>query len=484
MPKTTLVTTLTALAGLALTAPAAAEPAPAEGPRWGATSSPLMRPGRAVRYWTAKRQANALTADQPSAGTALSAKAGARTTQRHSVPSNKRLTPGGDLNGYAPMSRPYTGAAHSRITGRLFFLNAAGLGDSCSASVIRSAARTLVLTAAHCVYGVPPGTAHGRWHNNFAFVPSYDGQGDNVRQREPYGRWGGRRAWKPDRYTGLSGGDWNSVYDIALIEVGSKRRTLQEAVGAFTPIRNEGGRHTIATPGYPGVIGRKPYDGRDQLWCLGRTRPIQPFATVTATAALAAHFAAPQSSGRLETDNCHLFKGHSGGPWLLDGTQDVVGVLSAGKEDGEAEGNSVATTLNDENYGAIVKRADPDGVYDALSVSLSGPSDPVRQGSATTITATVTMRGLLAAAQVPVKLTVPPGVDLTGVKGAACEHGNKQATCVIAAIHPRRPVRISARVEVHGNAGRSLPVVAHVSSSHLDPTQRDNTSVLDLRTSP
>ncbi|TDC00385.1 hypothetical protein E1267_34905 [Nonomuraea longispora] len=450
----------------------------------GAASSPLMRPGHAVRYWTPARQAAAAnppeTVAAPRRGTADVA-----GTRRHSVPASKRLTPGSDANGYARVRRPYTRAADSRITGRLFFVNSGGQGDSCSASVVRSAAHTLVVTAAHCVYSVPAGAAAGRWHQRFAFVPAYDGRADTVGEREPYGRWGGRRAWKPDGYTGLTGGDWNSVHDIALIEVGPRKRTLQATVGAFTPMRSQGGRHTVVTRGYPGVPGRQPYDGRDQLWCLGRTRPATGMvlgATLPA-ALLAGRSGTALPPGRLETHNCHLHKGHSGGPWLIRGTRDLVGVLSAGKEDGYAAGNAVANALNAEGYGAIVRQADPSGVYDALSITLKRPRKPVKRGATATVTATVRLRGLMAAAHVPVTLTLPPGTTLTATSGG-CVHEPAKAACTIPAVHPRRPVRVTATIAVARNVRAPLRVVAHVASSALDPSQADNTSAVRLRTRP
>ncbi|MER6510753.1 trypsin-like peptidase domain-containing protein [Nonomuraea sp. NPDC001636] len=534
----TLVTTLAALAGVSLatalttapatalvTAPATAEPPPLKAPTAqspaqspvqspvqrpvqspvqrpaqrrdrspGAASSPLMRPGRAARYWTPGKQAKAKAAALPLSTTGLDTAAQSAAdhsaadhsaAERLSVPGAKRLTPGGDANGYAPVRRPYTADGNSRATGRLFFVNATGRDDSCSASVVRSASRLLVITAAHCVYSSPDGSASGTWHTNFAFVPAYDGRAATAAQREPYGRWGGRRAWKPDAYTGRTGGDWNSVYDVALVEVGGRNRTLQDTVGAFTPLRNEGGRFTIATSGYPGVLGRRPYDGRDQLWCLGRTQ--QARGENTTGDMLAARLAGTgDPAGRMETYNCHLAKGHSGGPWVVRGSDDLVGVLSAGKEDGEPDGNSVATALNAEGYGAIVRQADPKGVYDSLSLDAAGPGAPVRRGGTATVTATVTMRGLMAAAQVPVTLTLPTGATLTSVDGATCRHGDHRAECVIDVIHPGRPVRISAKVAVGRDADAALPaalpVTMHVTSTRLDPAQRDNSAVLRLRT--
>lgn len=473
-----LVTTLAAMAGVSLPpAYATAEPPPLKAPaqttpRWGAESSPIMRPRRAERYWTPGKQAKAESAELPPVLT------GPGAAERRSVPAAARLTPGGDANGYARVRRPYTDGNHSRITGRLFYVNASGQDDSCTASVVRSASRLLVVTAAHCVYGLPDGAGQGRWHTSFAFVPAYDGRGESDRQREPYGRWGGRRAWKPDSYTGQTGGDWNSVYDVALVEVGGKRRTLQDTVGAFTPLRNQGGAFTVATAGYPGVAGRRPYDGRDQLWCLGKTQ--QAHERTGDDGLLAARMAADRTAGRMETYNCHLAKGHSGGPWVVRGSSDLVGVLSAGKEDGEADGNSVATSLNLEGYGAIVRKADPDGVYDSLSVQGSGPDRAVRRGDAATVTATVSMRGLMAAAQVPVTITLPPGTSLTSVSGAPCRRGDRQAACTIDVIHPGHPVRITAKVAVGRDAAATLPVTMRVTSSRLDPAQRDNSGVVRL----
>ncbi|MFG1695673.1 trypsin-like serine peptidase [Nonomuraea sp. NPDC049309] len=472
-------------------APPIATASPATGSQtaafpWGADASPLMRPGRAVTYWTAAKQAAATPADLPRSSEPKSRIGAARTAAPLSVPAAERLTPGGDVNGYARVPRPYTAVPYSRISGRLFFINSSGQGDSCTASVVRSASGLLIATAAHCVYSVPEGTTTGRWHRDFAFVPAYDGRATSVREREPYGRWGGRRAWKPDGYTGLHGGDWNSSYDIALIEVGWRGRTLQDAVGAFTPMLNQGGRHVIATTGYPGLPGRQPYDGRDQLWCLGRTRQTAGVAPAeTLLAARSTRLPAlgrATGNGRMETYNCHLYKGHSGGPWFLKDTGDLVGVLSAGKEDGEADGNSVATALNLEGYGAIVRQADPNGVYDALSVKLTGPAKAARRGENTTVTATVTMRGVMAAARVPVTLSVPRGAALTAVHGVSCRPTRRQATCVIPAVRPGRPVEITARLHVAAGAPHRLPVTARVVSTRLDPDQRDNTATLRLRT--
>jgi len=83
---------------------------------------------------------------------------------------------------------------------------------------------------------------------------------------------------------------------------------------------------------------------------------------------------------------------------------------------------------------------------------------------------------------VPLTLTVPPGTRLAGVSGARCSTAATRADCTIAAVRPGSPVRITAHVEVGSAAGRRPPIVARVTSTRLDPTQRDNTSVLRLPT--
>ncbi|MDA0635045.1 serine protease, partial [Nonomuraea sp. MCN248] len=341
-----LVTVTTALVAPPAGAAAAPPPAP------GAEVSPEMDPQRAIDYWTARKQSRADATDLPE-NVITPRSAGAST----SVPSGRRLTPGADVNGYSPMRRPYRQAQTSRATGRLFFLDAGGHRRSCSGAVLRSARGLLVVTAAHCVYGVAARGAQARWSQHLAFVPAYDGRAKTLNERAPYGVWGARRVWKPRPFTGVTPYDWDSVYDLALVEVGRRGgATLQGQVGGLTPVRNEGGRHTVSSIGYPSDA---PYDGSRQLWCLARTRSWP------------GHALGGTTGGRLRTDNCHLYGGNSGGPWL-DGDGLLLGVLTSGAGDEDGFGYAVANPLGRESFGAVVRRADPHGVYDALSVEGSG----------------------------------------------------------------------------------------------------------------
>jgi V8-like Glu-specific endopeptidase len=409
-----------------------------------------MDPRRAVEYWTAGKRSDVDAAELPE-----HAAPPPGAERWRGVPEGSRLTPGGDGNGYARVPRPYGGSAASRATGRLFLLDADGGRRSCSGAVVRSAGGLLVATAAHCVYGVSRRTGQGAWSSNLAFVPAYDGQGDGQSQGAPYGVWGVRRVWKPHAFTGAGSWDWDSVYDIALVEVGKQgSATLQDTVGAFTPMRNQAGHYTVVSLGYP---SDPPYDGSHQLWCLGRTTVAPGYVRPMGT------------SGRLHTVNCHLFGGNSGGPWLDRSTGLLVGVLSSGAGAVPGDGYAVANPLGTDGYGVLVRQADPGGVYDALSVKGTR--------SARRVTATVRMGGLMAAAQVPVTFRLPRGLSLA--RGSSCAAVRRRVTCTIAVVRPDSPVRVS--IPVKGRAPARRKITVSVAATFLDPNPRDNTHTFPTR---
>ncbi len=428
-----------AVASTALTLPG---PAAGAGDVPQVDASPVMDPQRGVEYWTATEQSHADAAELPEH---VAPPAPGRAERRRGVPEGSRLTPEGDVNGYARVPRPYGGSAAGRATGRLFLLDADGGRRSCSGAVVRSAGGLLVATAAHCVYGVSRRTGQGAWSSNLAFVPAYDGRGPGA----PYGVWGVRRVWKPHAYTGAGLWNWDSVYDIALVEVGKQgSATLQDTVGAFTPMRNQAGHYTVVSLGYP---SDPPYDGSHQLWCLGRTTVAPGYVRPAGT------------SGRLHTVNCHLFGGNSGGPWLDRSTGLLVGVLSSGAGDVPGDGYAVANPLGADGYGVLVRQADPGGVYDALSVRGTR--------SARRVTATVRMGGLMAAAQVPVTFRLPRGLSLA--PGSSCAAERRRVTCTIAVVRPDSPVRVS--IPVKGRAPARRKITVSVAATSLDPNPRDNT---------
>lgn len=109
-----------------------------------------------------------------------------------------------------------------RTHGKVFFTLPDGLpltGDdyACSATVINSLNRRLVITAGHCVYGF------GRFASKWMFVPAKDGDS------EPFGRWTAARLattrqWREDE---------DIRYDVGMARMAKRNsRRLQRVVGA------------------------------------------------------------------------------------------------------------------------------------------------------------------------------------------------------------------------------------------------------------
>ncbi|MEU3502640.1 hypothetical protein ABZ726_18390 [Streptomyces hundungensis] len=60
-----------------------------------------------------------------------------------------------------------------KSVGRLFFTFPDGYDGSCTATVVNSANRSTVITAAHCPRSVGAPADDGTWNQNLYFVPGY-----------------------------------------------------------------------------------------------------------------------------------------------------------------------------------------------------------------------------------------------------------------------------------------------------------------------
>ncbi|MEO3806295.1 hypothetical protein [Nonomuraea sp. B1E8] len=479
--RTIPITTAAALAMAGLMVPVAAASgagraaAPAAGPadtrpRWphGADKSPEMDAHESSDFWTPARMAAALGAPLPE--TELTPYHGEGAARVTGIPSSQRLTPGGDSNGYGKVRRPYSKLPHTRAAGRLFFVDAHDKLRSCTGAVVRSRDESLIVTAAQCVYGEPgdhheggyrQDPRHHGWHRYLLFVPAYDGR----KEREPYSRWGAVRAWKPSAYTGHEGGGANSPYDVALVEVENiyTDQTLQDRVGGYTVLRNQGGYFKVNTIGYPAVHKNRAYQGKDQMWCEGRTRPARPYE--------------PRHNdvrfGGLTTHNCQLVDGDNGGPWMLRAPgSGLVGVTSTGRSHNGDNGSTTATALGIDSYGAIVKAADPEGVYDQLSISADVADGTIEQGESTIATLTVAMNGLSGAADVPVSVRLPRGFRLVPDSESDCEGTRGEVTCTIDTIYPGQTVELNLRIAADDVAPGRYRFRAAVERTHLNPDPR------------
>ena len=181
--------------------------------------------------------------------------------------------------------------------GALFSLSGGQLGRHfCTASVIASPVRDLVITAAHCVNGRQPG--------QIAFVPGYH------RSQEPYGSWTVTRIFV-DSAWGSSGDPDHDVAFLVVSQPGSGK-AVQELTGGEDLATGWGPAHPVQVIGYPG------------------TRQ-QPIICTSWTRASGAH--------QLEFDCGGYTDGTSGGPFLANvdpatGLGTVIGVIGGYQQGG------------------------------------------------------------------------------------------------------------------------------------------------------
>jgi hypothetical protein len=272
----------------------------------------------------------------------------------------------GDLAADQGRTDPAPAAVRARPVGAPYHRDAPGVGKLffdgpkgslvCSATVVEDPAHPgtsdLVWTAGHCVHA---GKAGG-WYRNVAFVPSYNDGGLDAAALKgasrdvlaPYGVWWADGASTSDQWiaTGSQEGGSGSPYDFAVLHVtpekGSGRTSLQETVGAATPVWFGAPSVTrIGALGAWGYPAAAPYDGQRMYTCAGRP-------------------------GRLSVDprapteyriGCTMTGGSSGGGWFAtrpDGRTALVSNTSIGPVTG--------TWLAGPRLGAVAQK-----VFDGVS---------------------------------------------------------------------------------------------------------------------
>jgi V8-like Glu-specific endopeptidase len=299
--------------------PAAAPAAPSPSSAVGAEYS-QAEAQRIVAYWTPERMRDAAPMPVPTAPVQhpqqISPEKALPTLAAPGQTPTTAMPNGSDSGvGRQSFSRARQWTAHGRMpassVGKLFFTEADGNDDTCSASVITSRNRNTVWTAGHCV--TEGGGGASKIHKNFMFAPDYNN--GNGRQ----GRW------TSPKVVGTTVG-WqdqgNPDLDIGSVSFSPQpgRGNLQDRVGAqgyhfgygqsFTDLNNFG----YPDEGYQ----RTDFNGELLWYCTGNS-------------------VRPQSSDQLVMD-CDMKAGCSGGPWLQDfqaarGWGYIVGTNSGNKGD-------------------------------------------------------------------------------------------------------------------------------------------------------
>ncbi|MGW6915217.1 trypsin-like serine peptidase [Kitasatospora sp. NPDC054939] len=231
------------------------------------------------------------------------------------------------------------GGAVNRSTGRLFFTFSDGYDGSCTATVVHSANRSTVITAAHCLRGVGDPAAAGTWNHNLYFVPGYRNGteplgGFSIKSMATSSRWDADPGSTTSESVAAAGYDTGIL--VANPAAGGRR--IADVTGsqriAFTePVEGE----FLHTFGYPKDRLNDPaaeYAGSRMIHCAGPARqgPKAPL---------------------LWGGTCDMSHGASGGPHLArfdarTGTGTVVGVTTTTDDlAGGQPGTLYATRLGD-----------------------------------------------------------------------------------------------------------------------------------------
>ncbi|MFI9273727.1 trypsin-like serine peptidase [Kitasatospora sp. NPDC052896] len=209
-------------------------------------------------------------------------------------------------------------AADSRIG--VLTLPAESDSRSCTASVVDSPRRNLIVTAAHCVYQPGVGPVSG-----LAFSPGYR-DGDS-----PYGSWPVDQITVDQHWQD----DGDPEYDVAFLTVGPLNgRRIEDVVGGNRLGINRGFDLPVTVTGYP-------------------NESDQPISCAIRTTA--------RSSTQERFDCGGFTDGTSGSPWVTGtdpatGVGTLVGVIGGYQEGGDTADTSYSVSFDD-RVAAVYQRA-------------------------------------------------------------------------------------------------------------------------------
>ncbi|MCK9923557.1 hypothetical protein MXD61_17060 [Frankia sp. AgPm24] len=241
---------------------------------------------RVTLYWTTTRRERAFGSHSAARAdtTDVGPEAGLGADAAEMSPSAAAAETGQGPAGAPPApsnGAPYRGGGLvTSTTGRLF-TTIDGADFACSASVVTSPGRNLVVTAGHCLHG----GAGSTFARNVAFVPGY------ANGSMPYGIWTARQLLVTPGWS--QRGDFDVDAGFATFNPHGGRR-LQDVVGAQDIAFNLPATVRQYSFGYPRLT---PFDGTRLIYC------ASPAATDP--------YGGPSIGIR-----CRMTAGASGGPFL------------------------------------------------------------------------------------------------------------------------------------------------------------------------
>lgn len=227
------------------------------------------------------------------------------------------------------------GGAVDRNVGRLFFTFSDGYDGSCTATVVTSANRSTVVTAAHCLRGVGAASADDTWRHNLYFVPGYRNGtkplgGFSIKSMATSSRWDADPKSTTPNDVVIAGYDTG----VLVANPSPEGRRVADVTGsqriAFTePVADE----FIHTFGYPKDRLNDPtakYAGSRMIHCAGPDRP------------------APKAP-LLWGESCDMGHGASGGPHFArfdtrTGSGTLVGVTTTSDDLGGGQPGTLYAT--------------------------------------------------------------------------------------------------------------------------------------------
>ena len=305
---------VTAGTGPAASSPTTIPPGIGRGPARGATEEQIDAARKAQRYWTPERIRAAVPMN-------------AAQSRKADTPS----PPGpGQRQWRSPANEPTRQVPEGIATVGVFLIRTTDGSPTpdqfCTASAVASPAKSLVLTAAHCLKG-------DHRHQDFAFVPGYRTGASEAGQagEAPYGILPVQedKIWIDSRYRASTPDD---DVDFAFLSVGANVRgqLLEGAVGRGNELTSvpaaQLARKAVTLIGYPG--GQKT-----PLQCINDTTAFQ---------------------GRFMEIKCEDFRtGVSGGPFLenFDGRRgNLVGVIGGYKTGGRYDHTSYTSQFDEDVF--------------------------------------------------------------------------------------------------------------------------------------
>ncbi|MFI2608707.1 trypsin-like serine peptidase [Kitasatospora sp. NPDC018619] len=185
---------------------------------------------------------------------------------------------------------------------------------ACTASVVQSPRRNLLVTAAHCVQTRRIGLLDG-----LVFTPGYRNGST------PYGTWPVQAITVDPRWAA----DDDPEYDVAFVTVGAvDGRQVEDAVGGNPIGTGQGFGLSVSVTGYPN-------ESDEPITCEVRT--------------------SPQSATQERFDCGGYTDGTSGSPWIA-ANGAVVGVIGGYQEGGESPGTSYSVAF-DQRVAELYRRA-------------------------------------------------------------------------------------------------------------------------------